>query len=141
MWAARTEATNAGTPCCGSPTAKLIGDLPGSMSPKSSRSRTKGERPTSARTGEGGETRSAAVMNIDKAAPASAAPGMSYHRCGEVKARLRFTCQGGGELCSNGGPLEGALFPEMAAGRGGEEGVRPSPGPSLRRQPSHPGRA
>src|SRR5215510_3009758 len=90
MWAARTEATNAGTPCCGSPTAKLIGDLPGSMSPKSSRSRTKGERPTSARTGEGGETRSAAVMNIDKAAPAPAAPGMSYHRCGEVKARLTF---------------------------------------------------
>src|SRR5215468_4929729 len=88
MWAARTEATNAGTPCCGSPTAKLIGDLPGSLSPKSSRSRTKGERPTSARTGEGGETRSAAVMNIDKAAPAPAAPGMSYHRCGEVKARL-----------------------------------------------------
>src|SRR5262245_18186650 len=88
MWAARTEATNAGTPCCGSPTAKLIGDLPSSMSPKSSRSRTKGERPTSARTGEGGETRSAAVMNIDKAAPAPAAPGMSYHRCGEVKARL-----------------------------------------------------
>src|SRR5215831_5608625 len=88
MWAARTEATNAGTPCCGSPTAKLIVDLPGSMSPRSSRSRTKGERPTSARTGEGGETRSAAVMNIDKAAPAPAAPGMSYHRCGEVKARL-----------------------------------------------------
>src|SRR5262245_30868462 len=88
MWAARTAATNAGTPCCGSPTARLIGDLPGSMSPKSSRSRTKGERPTSARTGEGGETRSAAVMNIDKAAPAPAAPGMSYHRCGEVKARL-----------------------------------------------------
>src|SRR5262244_2155303 len=88
MWAARTEATNAGTPCCGSPTAKLIGDLPGSVSPRSSRSRTKGERPTSARTGEGGETRSAAVMNIDKAAPAPAAPGMSYHRCGEVKARL-----------------------------------------------------
>jgi hypothetical protein len=27
-------------------------------------------------------------MNIDKAAPAPAAPGMSYHRCGEVKARL-----------------------------------------------------
>src|SRR5215468_3787525 len=88
MWAAMTRATNAGTPCCGSPTARLIGDLPGSMSLKSSRSRTKGERPTSARTGEGGETRSAAVMNIDKAAPAPAAPGMSYHRCGEVKARL-----------------------------------------------------
>src|SRR5215472_14667452 len=88
MWAARTEATNAGTPCCGSPTAKLIGDLSGSVLPRSSRSRTKGERPTSARTGEGGETRSAAVMNIDKAAPAPAAPGMSYHRCGEVKARL-----------------------------------------------------
>src|SRR5262249_19183670 len=88
MWAAITRATNAGTPCCGSPTARLIGGLPGSMSLKSSRSRTKGERPTSARTGEGGETRSAAVMNIDKAAPAPAAPGMSYHRCGEVKARL-----------------------------------------------------
>jgi hypothetical protein len=27
-------------------------------------------------------------MNIDKAAPAPAAPWMSYHRCGEVKARL-----------------------------------------------------
>src|SRR5262245_14253106 len=90
MWAARTEATNAGTPCCGSPTAKLIGDLPGSMSPKSSRSRTKGERPTSARTGEGGEARSAAVKQLDKAGPAPAAPGMSYHRCGEVKARLTF---------------------------------------------------
>src|SRR5215510_10122454 len=88
MWAAMTRATNAGTPCCGSPTARLIGGLPGSMSLKSSRSRTKGERPTSARAGEGGETRSAAVMNIDKAAPAPAAPGMSYHRCGEVKARL-----------------------------------------------------
>src|SRR5215475_15974204 len=88
MWAAMTRATNVGTPCCGSPTARLIGGLPGSMSPKSSRSRTKGERPTSARAGEGGGTRSAAVMNIDKAAPAPAAPGMSYHRCGEVKARL-----------------------------------------------------
>src|SRR5215470_9459693 len=88
MWAAMTRATNAGTPCCGSPTARLIGGLPGSMSLKSSRSRTKGERPTSARAGEGGGTRSAAVMNIDKAAPAPAAPGMSYHRCGEVKARL-----------------------------------------------------
>src|SRR5262245_16369721 len=88
MCAAMRGATNAGTPCCGSPTARLIGGLPGSMSPNSSRSRTKGERPASARTGEGGGTRSAAVMNIDKAAPAPAAPGMSYHRCGEVKARL-----------------------------------------------------
>ena len=35
------------------------------MSPNSSRSRTNGERPTSARTGEGGGTRSAAVMNMD----------------------------------------------------------------------------
>src|SRR5215510_2344898 len=58
------------------------------MLPKSSRSRTNGERPISGRVGEGGETRSAAVMNIDKAAPTPAARGMSYHRCGEVKARL-----------------------------------------------------
>src|SRR5262249_38505989 len=83
-----TRATNAGTPCCGSPTAKLIGGLPGSMSLKSSRSRTKGERPTSARTGEGGGARSAAGSKIYKAAPAPPPQGMSYHRCGEVKARL-----------------------------------------------------
>src|SRR5262249_38623077 len=76
------------TPCCGSPTAKLIGDWPGSTSPKSSRSRTNGERPISARGGEGGETRSAAVMNIDKAAPTLAAQSLSYHRGAEGKAGL-----------------------------------------------------
>src|SRR5262245_36802634 len=119
MWAARTEATNAGTPCCGSPTAKLIGDLPGSMSPKSSRSRTKGERPTSARTGEGGEPRSPAVMNIDKAAPAPAAPGMSYHRCGEVKARLTIgrVVAGDGERKREGPQL--ALGPPDGKGGAG----------------------
>src|SRR5262249_21579588 len=88
MWAARTEATNAGTPCCGSPTAKLIGDLPGSMSPKSSRSRTKGERPTAAREGGGGGALGGGERNRKRAGRAAAAPGMSYHRCGEVKARL-----------------------------------------------------
>ena len=42
------------------------GGLAGRRSPKSSRSRTNGERPISARAGEGGNSRSAAVMNIDK---------------------------------------------------------------------------
>ena len=42
--------TNGGIGCCGSPTARLIGGLPGGVSPMSSRARTKGDRPLGART-------------------------------------------------------------------------------------------
>src|SRR5262249_41160106 len=88
MWAAMTRATNAGTPCCGSATAGVGGGWRGSTPKKGPRSRERGERPTWAGGGGGGETRGGAVKNIKKAAPPPAAPGMSYHRCGEVKARL-----------------------------------------------------
>src|SRR5262252_9960617 len=62
---ATTGPTNDGTPCWGSPTARLMAGLPGGVSPKSSRSRTNGERPISARAGEAEGTRSTAVMYID----------------------------------------------------------------------------
>ena len=54
--AASTGPTNDGTPCCGSPTARLIAGFPAGVSPKSSRSRTNGERMASARVGDGGVT-------------------------------------------------------------------------------------
>src|SRR5262245_60896204 len=52
---ASTGPTNDGTPCCGSPTARLIGDLPGSVVPSSSRWRTNGERIASEPVGEPAE--------------------------------------------------------------------------------------
>src|SRR5262249_57690483 len=67
---------------------RLVGGLGGWVGPKRGGSRRNGGGPISGRVGGGGGTRSAAVMNIDKAAPTPAARGMSYHRCGEVKARL-----------------------------------------------------
>src|SRR5262249_57288747 len=60
----------------------------GSMSLKGAGSGRRGGRQGRAGGGGGGEARGGAVKNSDKAAPAPAAPGMSYHRCGEVKARL-----------------------------------------------------
>src|SRR5262249_23593103 len=116
-----TRATNAGTPCCGSPTARLIGDLPGSMSLKSSRSRTKGERPTSARTGEGGETRSAAGLNIDKAAAAPAGTRVAYQRCGGGKAPLTI----GRGMRGDGGPKSEG--PQLALGPPDGKGGAGSP--------------
>src|SRR5262249_21621709 len=81
-WAATTGPTNDGTPCWGSPTARLMAGLPGGVSPKSSRSRTNGERPISARAGEAEGTRSTAGMDIDTS-------GASTHRPRDVLAHVR----------------------------------------------------
>ena len=64
--AASTGPTNAGTPCWGSPTARLIAGCPGGWTSNSSRNRTNGERMARARLGEGDHlTSSAAGMNMD----------------------------------------------------------------------------
>src|SRR3569833_223708 len=70
MLAASTGATKSGTACCGSPTERLIGGLPGWMPAMRSDRRTKGERESTAGAGVCDGSRWAVMV------------GMAVHRAG-----------------------------------------------------------
>src|SRR3569832_1245945 len=70
MLAASTGATKSGTACCGSPTERLIGGLPGWMPAMRSDRRTKGERESTAGAGDWDGSRWAVMV------------GMAVHRAG-----------------------------------------------------------
>src|ERR1700754_157798 len=62
--------------------------MPGGRAPKSSRSRTNGERLEAGRAGEGGDTRSATVMYICYKRRTPPHPTISYHMYDRVKGCL-----------------------------------------------------
>src|SRR4029434_2104577 len=78
--------TKAGIGCCGSPTERLIGGLPGSMPAINSVSRTKGERESTAGADEEAGSRWAVIMDMRQ----HSGPGPPYRAFDTIK-RARLT--------------------------------------------------
>src|SRR6185312_4813784 len=99
MLAASTGPTKAGTGCCGSPTDRLIGGLPGDSPAMSSVRRTKGERESTAGAGVWLGSREAVMVGIAVHIGEGCGPPRirsGHITDGEVKTRLTIGFQGPG---------------------------------------------